>query len=92
MTRRLAIALTALSLMVIPVGTTLASQDPQGQFVPVTPGAVQEAIPAAPFVFMAYGFVWAALGIYIVLLWRRLAKVEHELGDLNARLRASRRS
>jgi CcmD family protein len=64
----------------------------QGQFVPVTPGQMQEPIPAAPLVFIAYGFVWVALAVYIVMLWRRIANVERELGDLNRRLGSAKRS
>jgi CcmD family protein len=64
----------------------------QGQFVPVTPGQMQEPIPAAPLVFIAYGFVWVALAVYIVVLWRRIANVERELGDLNRRLGSAKRS
>ena len=41
------------------------------------------SVPAAPLVFFAYGFVWVALAVYIVVLWRRIANVERELGDLN---------
>jgi CcmD family protein len=64
----------------------------QGQFVPVTPGQMQEPIPAAPLVFIAYGFVWVALAVYVFTIWGRLSKVERELGALNDRLRSSKRA
>ena len=43
-------------------------------------------IPAAPLVMAAYGFVWAALLVYVWTVWRRLLKVEGEVKDLSARL------
>ncbi len=81
---------SALALIWSAAAVVLA-QEPQGQFLPVTPGQMQEPIPAAPLVFTAYGFVWVALAAYVILLWRRLSKVERELSDVNARLQASRR-
>jgi CcmD family protein len=85
-----AVGWTVLFLMVAAAG--VLAQTAQGQFVPVTPGTQQETLPAAPLVFIAYGFVWVALAAYVVLLWRRLAKVERELVDLNARLKSAHRS
>jgi CcmD family protein len=79
-------------MLVIVFAATLVAQAPQGQFVPVTPGQMQEPIPAAPLVFVAYGFVWVALAVYVFTIWRRLAKVERELGALNDRLRSTKRS
>ena len=64
----------------------------QGQFVPVTPGQLQEPIPAAPLVFIAYGFVWVALAAYVFTIWSRLSKVERELGAVNDRLRSGKRA
>jgi CcmD family protein len=67
---------------------TVAFQD-KG-FVPVKPGETgQETLPATPLVFVAYAFVWVALLGYVVLLWRRLGRVERELADVRAKLRAS---
>ena len=68
-----------------------AAQQSQGGFVPLKPGDMtQEALPAAPLVYAAYAFVWVALTAYVFLLWRRLARVERELAEVNTRL-ASRR-
>lgn len=47
----------------------------------------RETLPAAPFVFGAYAFVWVALLVYVFVLWRRLGRVERELADVHARLR-----
>jgi|WetSurMetagenome_2_1015567.scaffolds.fasta_scaffold309024_2 CcmD family protein len=62
----------------------------QGEFVPVKDLPAQETIPAAPLVMGAYAFVWVALLVYVWTVWRRLAKVEGEIHDLNARLAAKR--
>jgi CcmD family protein len=45
-----------------------------------------EQLPATPLVFGAYAAVWVALLIYILVLWRRLGRVERELADVTARL------
>jgi CcmD family protein len=60
---------------------------PQSQFVPADT-LPQEVLPATPFVFAAYAFVWVALLVYVYALWRRLGRVERELADVNARLSA----
>jgi CcmD family protein len=46
----------------------------------------QESISASPLLLGAYAFVWAAVFVYVWLLWRRLGKVERELADVNAQL------
>ncbi len=57
--------------------------------MPVKPGETgQEVLPAAPLVFVAYAFVWTVLLVYVFLLWRRLGKVERELAEVSAKLRA----
>jgi CcmD family protein len=53
--------------------------------------AQQEHLPATPLVFAAYGFVWLALLVYVLTLWRRVARVERELRDVTTRLEARRR-
>jgi CcmD family protein len=54
------------------------------------PDAARETLPASPLVYVAYGFVWVALTVYVFLLWRKLAKVERELADVTTRLAARR--
>jgi len=49
-----------------------------------------EVLPATPFVFIAYAFVWVALIGYVFGLWRRLARVEGELKQVVARLEGQR--
>ncbi|MEO8482609.1 MAG: CcmD family protein [Acidobacteriota bacterium] len=48
--------------------------------------AGQEHLPATPFVFWAYGIVWLVLAIYVLSLWRRIAKTEREVAALRAKL------
>ncbi len=66
------------------------AQEPQSQFVRPT-RFPRKSLPATPFVFAAYAFVWLALVAYVFLLWRRLGRVERELADVNAKL-ANRKS
>ncbi len=81
-----------LTSMFLLLSTAAVFAQAQGQFVPVTPGQLQEPIPAAPLVFIAYGFVWVALAVYVFTIWRRLGQVERELGALNDRLRSGKRA
>jgi CcmD family protein len=60
-------------------------QEPQSQFVPADT-LPQEVLPATPFVFAAYAFVWLALVVYVFGLWRKVGRVERELAEVNARL------
>lgn len=71
--------------------SVLAQVSPVAQdgFVPVTPGELgQEQLPATPLVFGAYAFVWFVVLAYVFMLWRRLSKVERELVDVKAQLKA----
>ena len=86
------IVLLLVVLTLVP-GAVLSAQQPaqpaaaQGEFVPVSslpPPA--EQLPAAPLVIAAYAFVWVALLGYVWLLWRRMAKLERELADLQRRV------
>ena len=61
-------------------------QEPTDQFMPVKTLPAQEQLPAATLVMAAYGFVWAALLVYVWTIWRRLMKVEREMHDLSARI------
>ncbi|HEY7475419.1 MAG TPA: CcmD family protein [Vicinamibacterales bacterium] len=80
-----------LALLVTAGLPAVAFQD--SGFVPVKPGDTgQEALPATPLVFIAYAFVWVLLLAYVFLLWRRLGRVERELADVNAKLRAGTRT
>ncbi len=58
--------------------TTQAAQD---EYVPLDELPESERLPAAPFLTGAYAFAWVALAGYVLLLWRRLGRVEQELRD-----------
>lgn len=49
-------------------------------------GRVRESIPAAPFLATAYAFIWAAVLVYVVLVARRLTRVQADMEDLRRRL------
>ena len=61
-------------------------QPGQSQFVPMTEVPASEQLPAARLVITAYAFVWIALVAYLWTIWRRLGKVEREMGELSTRL------
>ena len=60
---------------------------PEQGFVPVKNlPAQQEQLPAAPLVIVAYAVAWIAVLFYVWFIWRRLAKVEHEIAALSRRI------
>ena len=58
----------------------------QDTFKPLSEQQQPESVSAPALLLAAYGFVWAAVFVYVFLLWQRLSKVERELADVNARL------
>ncbi len=42
--------------------------------------------PVKTMRYTAYAFVWAVLIVYVFILWRRIARVERELGEVNRKL------
>jgi CcmD family protein len=59
----------------------------QGDFVPVSQLPAQaEQLPAAPLLLAAYAFVWVAVLVYVWSLWKRMAKLERELAELQRRV------
>ena len=67
------------------------AQPGQSEFVPVNELPATEQLPAAPLLIAAYAFVWAAMLGYQWSLWRRLGKVERDIGELS-QLAAKRRT
>jgi CcmD family protein len=49
-------------------------------------GRVRESIPAGPFLASAYAFMWLAVVVYVVLVARRLGRVQSEMEELRRRL------
>lgn len=50
---------------------------------PISP---QEEVSPKPLVIAAYVLVWALVLLYLLLLWRRLERVEREMKSLATRL------
>lgn len=48
--------------------------------------AAREEIPAVPFVAIAYGFIWAAVFVYVLIVARRIRRVEADLRAVEGRL------
>jgi CcmD family protein len=78
------------ALMALTWSVAAWAQDAQKEFVPADTVAKQE-LPSGPLVYGAYAFVWAAVLVYVFLLWRRVVRVDRELGDLRSKLDARNR-
>src|SRR5262245_5414923 len=86
-------AAAAIAAVMMLGGDVFVRAQQTGEFVPVPKGQLgQETLPATPLVFVAYAFVWVAMLVYVISLVRRIGRVEHELGDLQSKLRAGKRS
>jgi CcmD family protein len=71
----------------IPTGTSESAQPAQGPdvFVPISELPPGQQLPAAPFLIVAYAFIWVGLMVYLWSIWRRLEKVEREMRALEQR-------
>ncbi len=58
----------------------------QNEFVPVDELPPADQLPAAPLLVAAYAVAWLAIFFYLFSIWRRLQKVEKELGDVARRV------
>ena len=89
MRRRVWMAVVIVVLMFLSSGAWLASATAQtggpGGFQAADSLPPQDQIAAAPLLVAAYAFVLVALMVYVLLLWRRLAKVESEMHALAKR-------
>jgi hypothetical protein len=72
----------AAAMSVMPV----LAQPGQTEFVPVNELPAAEQLPAAPLVIAAYAFVWLAFLAYVFMTWRKVGKVEADIGALSAQL------
>ena len=59
-----------------------------GKRVLATVAALAVALPAAPYVFAAYAVAWVAVLAYVLVLWRKQARLERELERVQAELRS----
>ena len=73
--------------LVVAAQVAIRAQEAKDQFVPQAQLPQQAELPAAPLVYGAYAFVWAVLIVYVFVVWRRVAKVERELADVNMKLK-----
>lgn len=70
-----------------------ASQSaPAQEFVPIDELPPEERLPAARLLIAAYVVAWLVPLAYLWGLWRRLARVEKDLGDLERNRREPNRS
>jgi len=95
--RALRAAIILMILAAAPAAAVLdaATQPPttaaQDGFLPVDESKVQEKLPAAPLVMIAYAVAWTAIFVYVWTLWSRLAKVEREILEVSRRIEAGSR-
>ena len=72
-----------------PIARGQATQTPHGpvttaaqeEYVPIDQLPESEKLPAAPFLIAAYAVAWGAILVYLLMLWRRLGRVEQELRE-----------
>ena len=74
------------------VHAVVLSAQNNDEFKLAGPGDIQtERLPATPLVFGAYAIVWIVVTIYVLSLWRRIARTEREVASVAARLEQQRR-
>jgi CcmD family protein len=94
---RAAMLLAALFALVGPVAAqqqpppSPATSPAQEGFVPIDQLPPEETMPAAPLLIAAYAVAWVAVLLYLWSIWRRLAHVEREIGEVNRRIDAGAR-
>ena len=71
-----------------PAAQPSAPQAAQNEFVPVKDLPPAEQMPAGPLVLGAYGFMWAAVLVYVFLLARRLQTVQKDIDALRKQTRS----
>jgi len=49
-------------------------------------GPLRPELPATPFVAAAYGFIWIAILVYVLVVARGLSNVRKDLADLRKKL------
>ena len=82
--------LTVLVVVAFVAAASAQTQPPPAAvdgFVPMSSAAPREVLPATPLVFYAYSFVWLALIAYVFSIWRRMARVEQDLAEVQRRLK-----
>jgi CcmD family protein len=86
MWRTVRTAVVTIGLAGFGLGASLGAQA-ETEFRPIEPGDLMtEQLPATPLVFAAYAVVWVALLVYLLVLWRRIGRIEKELAEVTSRL------
>jgi hypothetical protein len=86
--------LTTVSCFLLATAPALVAQDAtpgQSGFVPLDSMPPREQIPAAPLLLSSYAFFLVLMIFYLWTIWRRVAKVEKDMHDLERRQGAARR-
>jgi CcmD family protein len=80
--------LQALSLLLLLSGVAAAQPKDNEGFEPVNGDMMQkgESIPASRLVGAAYGFVCAAIVVYVVTVARRTRRLEDEVDELKKKI------
>jgi CcmD family protein len=76
----LGVALAGVTAMIAGVAPAVAQQ-----FEKVDEAA-RENLSATPFVAAAYGFIWIAILVFVVVTARRIRRVEGEIANLRRRV------
>jgi CcmD family protein len=79
--RRILVVLGPLTALVLAAPTIALAQEFQK-----VEGKVADNIPAVPFVGIAYGVIWLAVLVYVVVVGRGLARVNDELAELRRKV------
>ncbi len=85
MSKRIAVILLSLFLLVAPVPDQQPPTSAQDGFVPAGDLPPGQQLPAAPFLIGAYAFFLALMLFYLWTIWRRIGKVEEEMRALERR-------
>jgi CcmD family protein len=67
---------------------TTAAQD---QYVPIDQLPPGDTLPAAPLLIAAYVVAWLVVFGYLWSIWRRLMRVERDIGEVARRIEAGAR-
>ena len=80
--KRIRVALLAVVALAAWSGTALAQQFEKVENLP------RQEIPAGRFVSIAYGIIWVAILVYVVIVASGLKRVDQEIAELKRKLGA----
>ncbi|MES1164468.1 MAG: CcmD family protein [Verrucomicrobiota bacterium] len=87
MRRRAGTVMRLMTMVAVNVTAAVALAVPAGaqEFVKVDDG-VRDQLPATPFLGAAYGFIWVAMLAYVLMMARRMGRVQNQLQELRSQL------